>query len=242
MEVQMKKPVLFSALLAIVVLASAAQLFSGISGSVYGAFDGRYLWRGQLLSDTPVFQPGVSVGLNKFTLDWWGSYTFDTGKLTESDYRISFTDNLPFVPLFSVSSGFWIYTHPSALYTSNELFGTLSVDVPAKPYVSFYFDPVYGRGGYSEIGVSQELELFGIGINGALNAGYNFGENGYTSSFTALAGTLGLSYTVAGVKINPAFTGQYSLDRQYKSLGLWSLNISYGFGFDEETKTSGSGN
>jgi len=240
MEVPMKKAFLFPAILFVLVVASITPVFSGISGSAYSAFDGIYLWRGQLLSATPVMQPGVSVGLNKFTLDWWGSYTFGTGELTESDYRVSFTDTLPFIPLISASSGFWIYTHPATLYTSNELFGTLSADVPSKPYLSFYYDPVSGKGGYAELGVSQELAILGVGINGALNAGYNFEDEGYTSSFTALAATLGISYTVAGIKINPAFIGQYSLDKQYKSLGTWSLNLSYTFGLDEDAKTSAS--
>ena len=234
----MKKAALFLALLFAIVLTSITPLISGISGSLYGALDGRYLWRGQVLSDTPVMQPGLSVGLNKFTLDWWGSYTFGTGELTESDYRVSFTDAIPFIPLISASSGFWIYTHPSAIYTSNELFGTLNADVPGRPYLSFYYDPVSGKGGYAELGASQELSLLGVGVNGALNAGYNFGEDGCSRSFTAIAATLGLSYTVAGIKINPSFNGQYSLDKQYKSLGTWSLNISYGFGIDEDTKAS----
>jgi|GEM_PF-1266275 hypothetical protein len=234
-EVLMKKLSLFLILVASLIFTSLTPVFAGISGTVYGAFAGRYLWRGQLLSDTPVIQPGVSVGLNKFTLDWWGSYSIDTGLFEESDYRVSFTDSVPFIPLLSASSGYWIYTHPSVLFTSNELFGTLSVDVPSKPYISYYFDPIFGKGGYAELGVSQELEFFGIGINGGLNAGYNFGDNGYTPSFTAAAGTIGASYTFAGIKINPVFTGQYSLDKQYKSLGTWMVNISYGFAFEEDS-------
>jgi hypothetical protein len=236
----MKKRSAFFVLVITLLFASLTPLVAGVSCSVYGAYADRYLWRGRLLSDTPVLQPGISVGLNKFAFDWWGSYAFSSGTLDESDYRVSFTDAVPFVPMVSLSSGFWIYTHPAKLYTTNEFFGTLSADVPAKPYISYYFDPVSGKSGYAELGVSQELELLSIGLNGALNAGYNFGEGGYASSFTAVSATLGASYTFAGIKVNPSYTGQYSLNSRYKSLGLWAVNVSYGFGFDEDTKDSAS--
>jgi hypothetical protein len=237
----MKQKFISFFILLILTLSIIPGLLAGISAGTYAAGVGRYLWRGQLLDDSYCIQPGVSLGFNKFTFDWWGSYGINLKELTESDYRVSFSDTVPFVPLLSLSSGFWIYTYPfrsAVKNNSQEIFGALNLNVPSQPNISFYYDPVLGRGGYAELGFSHEIEINGFGVNAAGNAGYNFGQRGFSPSLTAVTGTLGLSYSFAGFKITPAYIGQYALNKQYKSLSTWSINLSYEFGILEDSKAS----
>ncbi|MCE5299762.1 MAG: hypothetical protein LLG37_02670 [Spirochaetia bacterium] len=232
----MKKNII--TLLFVISFVPLSYALIGVSGTVYTDGVGRYLWRGQILDNNTSIQPGLSLSINKISLDWWGSYSAESNRLIESDYKVSAGDSLPLLPMTGVETGFWIYTMPYNPASSNhsvEIYGSFSLDIPTQPYVSFYYGGMTSVNGYVEAGISQDVELFGFGLSASLNAGYNFGQDNYSPSLTALTGTFGASYSIAGLKITPAFTGQLALDSQYMSLGTWKVSVSYDFGGEEES-------
>ena len=85
---------LFSILFANLVLAQGQESKS-ISIDLTADFFGKYIWRGQNLSDDPVFQPGVSVGYGNFTAGVWGNMDLtningNSGDFSEMDYSIDY--------------------------------------------------------------------------------------------------------------------------------------------------------
>jgi hypothetical protein len=233
-EADMKKNALKLLFLFLALFTVLPAVFADISGNIYTAGVGKYFWRGQILDDGAALQPGASVTLNKFTFDWWGSYSFTSGQLGESDYRVSFADTIPFIPLTSFSAGYWMYTYPYLTPGPNntqELFASISVDVPSQPVITYYYDSVLLTK-YLELGFTHEMELLGFGVNAGLTGGYDLDVR----TFTALQGTLGISYSMGGFKLNPAFTGQIALGKNYISASTWSVNLSYEFDIAEETR------
>ena len=231
----MKKLLVLALLTAAIFMSAFSSVSAGLSGSIYTAGVGRYIWRGQLLSDGIAIQPGFTLNLNKFSFGYWGSYHgfADTANLNESDYTFSFTDTVPYVDILSLKSGFTVYTFPYSPPSANnstEVFGGLSLATLLSPTVTFYYDPTLGKGGYVEAGISQSQVFGDFGISGGLTAGYNFGQWGYTPSFTALAATIGASYSLAGFVLTPSVVFQLSLNEQYKSLTVGSLSLAYNFG------------
>ena len=233
----MKKLTILTVLATALFLSVVSSVSAGLSGSVYTAGVSKYLWRGQLLSDAPAIQPGFTLNLNKFSFGYWGSYHgFDsTPNYNESDYTFSFMDTVPYLDVLSVKAGFTVYTFPYSAPSANnstEIFGGLVLGTLLTPTVTFYYDPTLGMGGYVEGGISHSYTfdaLKELSVSGALSAGYNFGQWAYTPSFTALAATVGVSYTIAGFVLTPSVIMQLALDSQYKSFAIGSLSLAYNF-------------
>jgi hypothetical protein len=219
---------------ALAVLFAASAMAAGLSGSVYTAGTGRYLWRGQLLSDGPALQPGFTLNFNKLSLGYWGSFhAFGGGaKYNESDYTLSFADSVPYLDFLSLKGGFTAYTFPYSAPNANnttEIFAAISSGSPLSPYAAFYYDTMLGAGGYAEAGISHSVSLGDFSFSGALTGGYNFGQWGYEKSLTVLGITASVSYAIAGVKITPSAFCQVSLDSQYMSFGTGSITLNYDF-------------
>lgn len=89
---------------------------------------------GMLLYDGVSVQPGITVGLNKFELSYWGSFDGMAGdeyKMEESDLTVSFEDSLPFAEMVLLNAGVitYIYHYPApGQGTSVEVFAGLSLD------------------------------------------------------------------------------------------------------------------
>jgi hypothetical protein len=227
----MKKRIYSLIAAAFLLCAVPGFAFAGIYGSVYTAGVGRYLWRGRILDDGASVQPGISINANNFTFDWWGSCSAASKRLAESDYRVAFSNTVPYASAATFSSGFWSYTYPyfnanraGSPSTTQEIFASVNLAVISAPTVSYYYD-TFWQTKYLELAFSHAVELGDFGLNAGLSGGYEF----KASSFSAAQGTLGLSYTVAGIKINPAYTGQIALGKEYKSVSTWSLNLNYDF-------------
>ena len=69
----MRKNVFIAGIVFLLLTAAAAAEDSAIGVDVSADFYGKYIWRGQNLSDDPVFQPGVSITWGKLTAGFWGN-------------------------------------------------------------------------------------------------------------------------------------------------------------------------
>ena len=235
----MKKKALVLAVAVSFVLSFISVLNAAdtLSGSVSVSGVGKYLWRGQTVSSGAALQPGFSLNVNKFTFSYWGSDHAYVGsgdsKYNESDYTVGFADTVPGLSLLTMKSGFTMYTFPYTPVPKNnsqELYGGLTANTMLSPYLSYYYDPVLGKGAYAEAGITQSFAFGDFGVSGLLTGGYNFGQWGYSSSFTDLGLTVGVSYTIAGIFINPSVFWQIPLDSQYVNTAIGQLSVTYNFG------------
>ena len=116
----------------------------------------KYIWRGQRLTNDWSVQPSVTLGIEGFAFNAWGSMDMTAindynegdpragsddglqGKFTEIDYTFSYDYSFDTV---SVGAGTIFYTFPERFSTTTEIYGSLSFDtVPLAPNVTVYID------------------------------------------------------------------------------------------------------
>lgn len=141
-------------------------------GSIY-SFEGdaalvsKYIWRGQRLTNDWSFQPAMTMSIEGFSFNAWGtldlkavnpgdSLPLDTsvtgqnfqpgmdglkGKFSEIDYTFSYERSFKDV---TAGGGMILYTFPersASLHSTTELYGTVSFDtVPLAPSATLYWD------------------------------------------------------------------------------------------------------
>ena len=115
-----------------------------------------YVWRGQRLTNDPSFQPSMTLGIEGFAFNAWGSMDMTSvndfndgddrtgaggglkGHFTEIDYTFSYDYSFESV---SVGAGAIIYTFPERFATTTEIYGTVSLDtIPLAPNATVYID------------------------------------------------------------------------------------------------------
>ena len=142
----------------------------------------KYVWRGFLLTDGPVLQPSVTLGLKGLDLNLWGNMDFgdndidktkDSLELNKIDYSLSYNRSLLII---DASVGVIHYTFPNITYddATTEIFVGLSGSFPGHPSITLYRDVQDAEGTYISIGAGQSIPvglLFGIEISGAIGLG-----------------------------------------------------------------------
>jgi hypothetical protein len=127
---------------------------------------GKYIWRGQNLSDDPVFQPDFSGSYEGFTAGIWGNLETtninrNSGEFTEIDYYIDYSVNVQGVDNLGYSIGMITYEFPidGSADNTTELYAGVSLDVLANPAVTFYRDVDEVKGGtYISLGLGHSFE------------------------------------------------------------------------------------
>jgi len=120
------------------VLCSTAVFASDFSAKAYTDAVTKYLWRGQVLSESFSLQPGFDFSFDSLSFGFWGSYSLESGEFKEADYTISYSETVPGADFLEISSGFTVYTFPytpvSEGNNSTEIFIGITADAPASPY------------------------------------------------------------------------------------------------------------
>jgi len=125
----------------------------------------KYIWRGQNISDDPVFQLGASIGWNGFALGWWSS--IDTtkingksGEFTEQDWFLDYSGDLPFVEGVDYSLGVAYYYFPTVDNSGDttEVYFGLGFDLPLSPSVTVSYDVDEIKGTYASFGIGHSIE------------------------------------------------------------------------------------
>ena len=173
--------------------------------SVDTAVNSRYIWRGIVLNDHMVFQPGVTVGGNGFSFNVWGNMDLTDDydhefEFNELDYTLSYDWEHSGV---AWSVGVISYTFPNTpLSSTMEAYaGFTLTDVTFSPSATLYYDFDEVEGFYLELGGSHSFEngvslglVLGYGSEDYVGA-YFVTEEEPDSAFTHYA--LSLDYPVA---------------------------------------------
>jgi len=154
---------------------------------------GKYIWRGQNLSDDPVFQPGLSAGYKGFTAGVWGSLEMtsinnNSGEFTEWDYSLDYSGDFPGLKGIGYSVGLINYHFPSVVGDTTEFYWGLNFDLPLSPSITVYHDIDEVKGTYASFGLSHSIDKiaeFGpdtpVGME--IGASLGFGGSAYNESY-----------------------------------------------------------
>jgi hypothetical protein len=127
-------------------------------------FYSKYVWRGQLLNDDPVFQPGLGVTYKGFTFSVWGNadltdYTGNPGEFTEWDYTLSYSGKFNPDGKLGYTAGFIKYQFPSSSLDTSEFYWGLTYDTFLSPSITLYHDIDAAPGAiYASFGISHTVE------------------------------------------------------------------------------------
>lgn len=148
-----------------------------------------YVWRGQVLNDTAVIQPSLTVAKGPLSLNIWGNYDIN-GKAGNQDWAFHEVDfTLAYaVPMtsddLSVDVGLIHYTFPNtAASDTDELFvTTVFNNIILTPTISVYVDVEAVNGWYGNLALSQCFSVSdALGFEVGASAGY--GNNNYNDSY-----------------------------------------------------------
>ena len=186
-------------ILGFIVLAyggSVSWAAKGIDFEVTADYFGKYIWRGQNLSDDPVFQPGVSMAIGNLTLGWWANMDTtkingNNGEFTEHDWYVDYSDDLPGVNGVGYSVGAIYYYFPSldnGAEDTTEIYGGLSFDLPLSPSITIYHDIEEVDGTYISFGLSHSIDrIASLGpdmpIGMEMGASLGWGSKSYNQGY-----------------------------------------------------------
>jgi uncharacterized protein (TIGR02001 family) len=164
--------------------SSAAHGEDTVGFEVTSDFYGKYIWRGQNLSDDPVFQPGLSASYGDLTVGIWGNMDLrningNSGDFSEVDYSIDYSTNLASLDGVSYSVGVIYYDFPGTTVSdTTEVYWGFSFDLPLTPSVTVYHDVDEAEGSYVSLAIGHSFEkIFELGpdIPVGVEIGSSFG-------------------------------------------------------------------
>lgn len=221
---------------------------SAISFDISADYYGKYIWRGQNLSDDPVFQPGVSIGWKGFTAGWWGSMDTskingNSGEFTEHDYSLDYSGDVPFVEGVGYSVGVINYYFPS-LEDTTEVYWGFGFDLPLSPSVTVYHDVDDIKGTYASFGIGHSIEKIAelapdmpiaMDIGASLgwgsksyNKGYWTGGSGVTSSeLNDLVLSASFPVEIAGWTVAPSINYVKLMSNEIRATNTFNNDDSY---------------
>jgi hypothetical protein len=153
---------------------------SSVSLNLEAAALNKYVWRGMILTDGPVFQPAVTLGFSGLSLGLWVNLELNDVNdnrfhITEVDYdaRYSFSfDKL------SANIGIIRYTFPNTdLGSTTEIYAGIGLDTVLQPSITIYRDIDLIDGTYISFAGSQSLALGRSGHSLGLSAALGYGSS-----------------------------------------------------------------
>ncbi len=137
-----------------------------ITFEVTADYFGKYVWRGQNLSDDPVFQPGASLSMGGLTAGFWGNLETtninnQNGEFTEFDWSLDYSGDVSFIDGVSYSIGVINYYLPSVDDTT-EVYWGFGLDLPLSPSITIYHDVDDVKGTYGSFGLSHSIEKIAV--------------------------------------------------------------------------------
>ena len=219
---------------------------------------GKYIWRGQDLSDDPVVQPGASVSFAGFTASWWANIETtkingNNGKFTEHDWSLDYSGDVPGFEGMGYSFGVIHYYFPSANPTdTTEVYWGLGLDLPLSPSVTVYHDVDEAKGTYASLGLSHSIEEFavvfneiGVGLElgaslGWGNKTYNkfyWGDTANAEKFNDLAFSISFGFEIFGFTLAPSLNYVTLVDERIAKSNTYNKDDAYFFAGISITKS-----
>lgn len=242
-----------SVLVSLLFAVAAAAEDDGFSFEVTSDFFGKYVWRGQLLNDDIVYQPGISIAKGPLTVGIWGNldttnYNDRSGDFSELDYYLDFSGDFPGVDWLSYSVGVIYYDFPGAaangarIPDTTEVYWGLGIDCFLSPMVTVYHDVDEAEGSYVNFGLSHSIEnIFEItpeipvGLD--ISGGFGWGSASYNKYYWGLDSSkmqdftfsVGLPVEIAGFSITQSFNYVTLLSNSIRDTDAYSTDSDYFF-------------
>lgn len=149
--------------------AVCTPVFAGgddFSFNLTSDFYSKYVWRGQLLNDDPVFQPSIGVGYKGWTANVWGNLNLtdygtsnNRGEFTEYDLTLDYSGKFSEDSKIGYSVGTVHYHFPSlSAFDTTEIYWGLNFDVPLSPAIKVYHGLGNENGTYVNLSIGHTLE------------------------------------------------------------------------------------
>ncbi len=125
---------------------------------------GKYIWRGQNLSDDPVFQPGLSTSYKGLTATIWGNMDLrningNSGDFSEMDYSLDYSSTFPGIEGVGYSVGAIYYDFPGTITKdTTEVYWGLNFDLPLSPSITVYHNVDEAEGSYVSLAFGHSIE------------------------------------------------------------------------------------
>ncbi len=239
----MKKQVfVLTCLLAISCSAALAKDPLGIE--VAASFYGKYIWRGQNITDEPVFQPAVTLSRGPISGGVWANMDLtnvndQSGKFTEYDYWLDYSAILLEGVGFSLGT---IHYYFPGLPSTTEPYWGLNFDLPLSPAIKIYHDVDQVNGIYAAFSLGHTVEklatwsdrcycdlTFGASI-GCADSDYNeFYWNVSDSAFNDLTLAVALPVCLGRWTVTPNLNYVTLLDSDIRASDAYDTSSDYLF-------------
>jgi len=172
-----------------------------------------YVWRGFLLDDDMVIQPGVSASLYGFSAAFWGRFDIDNEDALTTSNEVDYIFGYEYTAgPAALSFGHTHYDFPEALVSTNEWYAGVGLDLPVGVALTHYWDYSDencggGNGSYTELGLSYSMPVIET-VSLDLSAAYGINRELFIAGDGSVA-TIGaaLSYAVSpGLSISPSIS------------------------------------
>jgi len=213
----MKKQLMVITLL-LAISYSAALAEDRLGVEVATSFYGKYIWRGQNITDEPVFQPAVTLSRGPLSGGVWANMDLtnvndQSGEFIEYDYWLDYSADLAEGVGFSLGT---IHYYFPGLPSTTELYWGLNFDLPLSPALTVYHDVDQVNGTYVNFGLSHSIERIAelspevpIGLD--LSASLGWGSASYNEGYWGIedckvndmALSAGLPMQIAGWTVTP---------------------------------------
>lgn len=216
-------------------------------------FFGKYVWRGQLLNDDVVYQPGFSIAKGPWTIGIWGNvdttnYNDRRGNFSELDYYLDYSASFPGVDWLSYSVGVIYYSFPgsaadgSRIPDTTEVYWGLGIDCLFSPTVTVYHDVDEAEGSYVNFGLSHSIEKIfeitpEIPVGLDMSAGFGWASASYNKYYWGIDNSkaqdftfsVGLPMEIGGFGIRPSFNYVTLLSSDIRRTDVYSTSSDYFF-------------
>jgi hypothetical protein len=187
------KKIMFILAVGVIAGSVAAQEASEITLQGDVGLYSAYVWRGQVLNNGMVAQPGLTVAKGGLSFNVWGNYNMDgkggasDGQFTEYDFTLAY--RLPeglIMDGVDLDVGIIKYEFAgdwSALDNTEELFAVLTLNnVLLTPVLSAYYDINEAKGWYGNFALSQGVEISDA-MTAEIGASIGYGTRNYNKAY-----------------------------------------------------------
>ena len=208
---------------------------------------GKYIWRGQNLSDDSVFQLGLSASYKGLTAAIWGSLETtsinnNSGEFTEWDYSLDYSGDFPGLKGVGYSVGLINYHFPSVVGDTTEFYWGLNFDLPLSPSITVYHDIDEVKGTYASFGISHSIDKIAeltpdMPVGMEISANLGFGGSAYNEGywgvkrdkFNDLAVSVSFPIEIAGWTLAPSLNYVTLLSDTIRASDSFSSESDYFF-------------
>ncbi|MCK5707274.1 MAG: MipA/OmpV family protein [Candidatus Aureabacteria bacterium] len=204
----------------------------------------KYIWRGLVPTDGPVFQTSINYENKGFTINAWGNMDLDDANALKNEFsELDLTLEYAWsYQEFDLSAGIIIYSFPnSAVNDSGEFYFGIVGNYKLSPSLTLYYDYEEGSGLYASFDISHTCPHFRISDSATgevvFDAGIGWADSNMTNFMFGLDESalsdlhLGLSVPIAlseSWTIEPSVIGSFLLDSDVKDLADNKSNASIG--------------